>query len=155
MCATSDFRYVRHQDEISREYLLGRRRFFRISRRVDYTCEVIVRRYPSSNSSSTESRAYDTQYIHTVPLCTRYRNVNAHTIRLRQESLIFQNVVAPLKTERISSTLGRTSRFPRQHSSTVLHSLSLNPRRLAPSGFSGRIPLVIMRMTVIPDWVST
>ena len=41
----------------------------------DYTYEVIVRRYPSSNSSSTESRAYDTRQIHTVPLCIRYANV--------------------------------------------------------------------------------
>jgi hypothetical protein len=66
-----------------------------------------------------------------------------------------QNAVASFKEERISSTLGRAFRSVSQHSSTVFHSPSLNPRRLSPSGFSGRIPPVIMRMTVISDWIPT
>jgi hypothetical protein len=61
--------------------------------------------------------------------------------------LTCQNAAASLKQERISSTLGRALRSPRQHRSTIPHSSSLNPRRFAPSGFSGRIPSVIARTT--------
>ena len=72
-----------------------------------------------------------------------------------QNSLIHQNAVAPFKEEIISSTTGRALRSSSQHSSTVLHSSLLNPRLFVPSGFSGRIPSVIARMTGGSDWIST
>ena len=50
--------------------------------------------------------------------------------------------------------LGRALRSSRQHRSTVLHSSSLNPSRFAPSGFFGRIPPVIERMTMMFDSIS-
>ena len=65
-----------------------------------------------------------------------------------------QNAVASLREERISSTRGRALRSSSQHSSTVPHSSSLNPRRFTSSGFFGRIPLVIARTTCGFDWIS-
>ena len=85
------------------------------------------------------------------------RVVNVHTARLPHygyNCLICQNAAASFKQEMISSTLGRTLRSARQHSSTAFHSSLLNPRRLAPSGFCGRTPPVIARMTIISDWIS-
>jgi hypothetical protein len=65
-----------------------------------------------------------------------------------------QNAVALLREERISSTRGRALRSSSQHSSTVLHSSSLNPRRFASFGFFGRTPSMIARMTGGFDWIS-
>ena len=90
----------------------------------------------------------------------RYASKNSGWIQERQcpyypascqESLISQNTLAWFKAEWISATLGRAFRSSIQHSSTVLHSSSLNPRRFAPSGFSGRIPPVTMRMIITSD----
>ena len=82
-------------------------------------------------------------------------NVNAHTVRLRQKSLIYQNAVASFKEEMISSALGRALRSSSQHNPTVLHSSLLNPRCFAPSGFFGRTPSKISLTTIISESNST
>ena len=71
-----------------------------------------------------------------------------------QSSLIYQNAAASFKHERIPSTLGRATRSSIQHSSTILHSSSLNPRCFARSGFSGRTPSVIALIARISDGIS-
>jgi hypothetical protein len=80
-----------------------------------------------------------------------YEILGMQTVQVPYHTLTCQNAVAPFKQERISSTTGRALRSFRQHRSTVFHNSSLNPSRLAPSGFAGRIPAVIVRMTIIFD----
>ena len=62
---------------------------------------------------------------------------------------MYQNAVASFKQERISSTVGLSSRFSFQHRSTIAHSSPLNPRSAGSSGFFGLSPSMIAAVAAL------
>ena len=65
-----------------------------------------------------------------------------------QNSLIYQNAAARFKQEIISFTMACVLWSSSRHSSTVLRSSVMNPRRFLPSGLCGRTPTLIARIVM-------
>ena len=75
---------------------------------------------------------------------------NSVVIALRTDNrpLACQDGGTPFRQERISSTPGRALKSSSQHCLVMFHIASVNPRRIAFSGFFGRTPSMTARMTL-------